>query len=197
MPLPGVSNSPSLPSLRRLLGALALGMIAGVGTALAPAPSLAAESVLAALVKAAKQAPPEAEGIEKIYDETVLKPDALRACLVTAREIDVSGVVLDRERTAIDEIDKEIDETGQSLKNESEGKFFEQRKVDAFNARVDTYNARVEERIQRVRAYNIAIEDYMKLADKFEGTCNGKSYYPSDLAAVTPQLAPEIQDAIK
>lgn len=163
----------------------------------ATGPAQASDSVLESMIGAALLSPNvEATG-EKTYDATVLRPDELKKCLLMANRIDQSGAALDREQASISNLDDQIQETGASLQDESQSRFVDEEKLNEFNSRVEEYNVRVQERIKRVDAYNAAIDRYTELADSFQETCNGRSFYPTDLTALRPELPPAIQSYLK
>lgn len=170
-------------------------------TLLVPSAALAAEApggVLGALLAAARDAPaPLYEGTAKSYRDGMMTPDDLKGCLVLAYRIDDTGVAVARMKGDLRLLDGRIAETGPRLKSLAAAGLADPAKRRTYTDGVAAYNALVEQRRDAAAAHNRKVTEYSEMAGRFNAACNGRAFFPSDLAAVTPALPPDVQARLK
>ena len=178
-----------------LIAALAATGAAQAGDA--PA-GTAPDGVLAALISAAHNAPaPLYEGAAKSYRGGIMTPQTLKGCLVLAYRIDQTGAAVRQMKADLRDLDGKIAETGPRLKAQAVAGLTDPDKRQTYTDGVAQYNRMVEQRREQVAAHNRRVREYSEMAGRFNVDCNGRTYFPSDLAAVTPDLPPEVRARLK
>ncbi|PIW29198.1 MAG: hypothetical protein COW30_05445 [Rhodospirillales bacterium CG15_BIG_FIL_POST_REV_8_21_14_020_66_15] len=165
------------------------------------APSMAAQAddgLLDAMLRAAKDAPARLyEGDAKTYRAGVMTPEALTACLILAHRIDAVAAEIEADKRHIRELDGRIQEAGPRLQNQAVSAVTDPERRKSYEAGVDRYNAWVEQRRAAVEDHNRLVRLYSEMSGRFNGECNGRSYFPSDLEAVKGGLPPEVAERVK
>lgn len=179
--------------LPALAGLLFAALIAGQS-----GPARADDGLLDTMVKAAKEAPPRLhEGNGKSYGAGIMTPEVLKACLVLAHGIDGVGARVAADKAAIRALDGKIQEAGPKLQKQAVAAVTDPKLRNTYAAQVAEYNAWVDERRAAVDRHNKAVREFSEMSGRFNGECNGRSYFPSDLAAVASDLPPGVQARLK
>ena len=161
-------------------------------------PVRAADGLLDTMVQAAKDAPARLhEGNGKSYGAGIMTPEVLKACLVLAHGIDGVGARVAADKAAIRALDGKIQEAGPKLQKQAVAAVTDPKLRKTYATQVAEYNAWVDERRATVDRHNKAVREFSEMSGRFNGECNGRSYFPSDLAAVASDLPPGVQARLK
>ena len=161
-------------------------------------PARAAGGLLDTMVQAAKDAPVRLhEGNGKSYGAGIMTPEVLKACLVLAHGIDGVGDRVAADKAAIRALDEKIQEAGPKLQKQAVAAVTDPKLRKVYAAQVAEYNTWVDERRAAVDRHNKAVREFSEMSGRFNGECNGRSYFPSDLAAVAPDLPPDVRSRLK
>lgn len=151
------------------------------------------DGLLDTMLRAAKNAPAKLfEGKAKTYRAGVMTPEALAACLILAHRIDSVAADIEGEKNEIRNLDARIQEAGPRLQNQAVASLTDPVRRKAYDAQITDYNAWVEQRRATVESHNRQVRLYSEMSGRFNGECNGRTYFPSDLAAIKAELPPEI-----
>lgn len=181
---------PPLPAVTAFLFAALIGGQNG--------PAWAADGLLDTMVQAAKDAPARLhEGNGKSYGAGIMTPEVLKACLVLAHGIDGIGDRVAADKAAIRTLDGKIQKAGPKLQKQAVAAVTDPKLRKVYAAQVAEYNAWVDERRAAVDRHNKAVREFSEMSGRFNGECNGRSYFPSDLETLTPDLPPDIQVRLK
>lgn len=157
-----------------------------------------ANGVLDSLVEASRTAPPVLyEGSAKTYGDGRMTPETLKSCLILAHRIDQTNEFLADKKSRIRKLDDRIQEAGPQLRDKIGQSLSDQPERVAFAQQVAAYNEWVEQRLDTVRSHNRQVREFSEMSKRFDGECNGRAYYPSDLATIARDLPPEIQTRLK
>ncbi len=189
-PMPDFLRTP--PSLLTLLS------LTGVILMLAAAPARADSGLLDTMLRSAKEAPVKLyEGKAKTYRAGVMTPETLTACLILAHRIDAVAIEIETAKGTIRDLDGRIQEAGPRLQHQAMAALTDPERRKAYEAQISDYNAWVEERRGTVEAHNRQVRLYSEMSGRFNGECNGRSYFPSDLDVVKDSLPPEVAARIQ
>ena len=156
------------------------------------------DGVLGALVSAASNAPePMHEGIAKTYRASTLRPDGLKACILLAHGIDRTLAETEGTRAALRRLDDRIAEAGPRLNALAAAGLTDKAKRAEYEAGLTEYNGHVEERASIAADHNRRVREYGEMAARFETNCNGRAFFPSDLAALRAELPAEVLARLK
>ena len=156
-------------------------------------PAVASGSLLDSVLAAAQNAPQKLyEGKAKPYPAGVMTPEVLKSCLILAHRIDTVGADIAKEKANIQELDGMIATAGPRLQNQAVAALTDPERRKAYEEQVSDYNSWVGRRSQAVDRHNKEVKHFSELSGRFNGECNGRSYYPSDLAIVKSDLPPVI-----
>jgi hypothetical protein len=185
---------PNLSRLHRRFPALTMPAAVFAVLMVAAAPASAAENgLLDTMLRAALEAPAKLyEGKAKNYRAGVMTPDTLKACLILAHRIDAVSRNMESHRSTIRDLDARIQEAGPRLQNQAMAALTDPAKRETYEAQIADYNAWVEQRRAAVESHNRGVRLFSEMSGRFNGECNGRAYFPSDLAVVKPELPPEI-----
>lgn len=172
---------------------LTLLSVTGMMLMLAAMPARADGGLLDTMLQSAKDAPAKLyEGKAKTYGAGVMTPEVLTACLVLAHRIDAVAADVAAAKTAIHALDGRIQEAGPGLQHQAMAALTDQERRKTYEAQVAEYNAWVEERRASVEAHNRQVRLYSEMSGRFNGECNGRAYYPSDLDTIKGSLPPDV-----
>lgn len=175
----------------RLIAAL---FVLATGPALADGPG----GVLGALISAASSAPePMHEGVAKTYRAGTLRPGGLKACILLAHGIDRTLAETEATRAALRRLDDRIAEAGPRLNALAAAGLTDKAKRAEYEAGLAEYNGQIEERAAIAADHNRRVREYGEMAARFEKDCNGRAFFPSDLAALRAELPAEIRARLK
>jgi len=173
---------------------LILGLSAGF-VFVTPAP---ASGVLDALVGASSGVPSDPyERGTKTYGSGRMTPDLLKSCLILAHRIDGTNEKLLAKKSQIRGLDDRIQEAGPRLRNHAKQAIIDKENRADFAKQVEAYNKWVEQRLAVVRSHNRQVQEFFEMSRRFDGECNGRAYFPSDLDVIAPDLPPEIRMRLK
>ncbi|MAY67317.1 MAG: hypothetical protein CMM77_09335 [Rhodospirillaceae bacterium] len=172
---------------------LTLLFVTGVMLMLAATPARADGGLLDTMLQSAKDAPAKLyEGKAKTYSAGVMTPEVLTACLILAHRIDAVATDVAAAKGTIRDLDGRIQEAGPRLQHQAMAALTDQERRKTYEAQVTEYNAWVEERRTSVEAHNRQVRLYSEMSGRFNGECNGRAYYPSDLDTVKGSLPPDV-----
>ena len=178
-----------IPALFSLM--VAVLMLAGV-------PARADGGLLDTMLQSARNAPMKLyEGKAKTYRAGVMTPEVLTACLILAHRIDAVAAEIATAKSSISGLDGRIQEAGPRLQNQAMAALTDPERRKTYEAEIAGYNAWVEERSTAVEAHNRQVRLYSEMSGRFNGECNGRSYFPTDLNAIKDGLPPEVATQIK
>ncbi|MEQ8228630.1 MAG: hypothetical protein RIA64_11145 [Rhodospirillales bacterium] len=161
-------------------------------------PAKAADSLLDTMLDAARNAPRKLyEGDAKTYPAGIMTPETLKSCLILAHRLDSVGTGIQGEKEKIRELDELIRDAGPRLQNQAVAALTDPERRKVYEAQVSDYNAWVDQRRKTVERHNREVRHFSELSGRFNGECNGRSYYPTDLAAIQTDLPPEIAERVK
>lgn len=173
---------------------IAVLLILAAGPAVADGPG----GVLGALVSAARSAPePMHEGIAKTYRAGTLRPGGLRACILLAHGIDRTLAETEGTRATLRRLDDRIAEAGPRLKALAAAGLTDKAKRAEYEAGLTEYNGQVDERASIAADHNRHVREYGEMAVRFDKDCNGRAFFPSDLAALRTELPAEVRARLK
>ncbi len=156
-------------------------------------PARAGDGLLDTMLKSAKNAPEKLyEGKAKTYRAGVMTPETLAACLILAHRIDAVATEIETAKGTIRDLDGRIQEAGPRLQHQAMAALTDPERRKAYEAQIADYNAWVEERRGAVEGHNRQVRLYSEMSGRFNGECNGRSYFPSDLDAVKGGLPPTV-----
>lgn len=160
---------------------------------LAAAPVRADGGLLDTMLQSARNAPEKLyEGKAKTYRAGVMTPETLTACLILAHRIDAVAAEIETAKGTIRDLDGRIQEAGPRLQHQAMAALTDPERRKAYEAQISDYNAWVEERRAAVESHNRQVRLYSEMSGRFNGECNGRSYFPSDLETVKGSLPPEV-----
>ena len=181
-------NLPRPPTSRQIFLSLTVAMLM-----LAAATAQAGGSLLDTMLQSARNAPEKLyEGKAKTYRAGVMTPETLTACLILAHRIDAVAAEIQAAKGTIRDLDSRIEETGPRLQHQAMAALTDPERRKAYEAQIAGYNAWVEERRGAVEGHNRQVRLYSEMSGRFNGECNGRSYFPSDLDTVKGSLPPEV-----
>lgn len=174
--------------MTRLATLLAVLLIAMSGQAHAQKKGLLGALLGAGATAARGASAPSSSSAPKTYDAKTLRPEALKACLVSAHDIDESEPKRAAEKKRLEGerawLDKEEAALVASAKKPAESQADlerHKRRVEAWKKRLGAFNKAVD-------AYNAVLARDKSALAAFNADCAGKSYYSSDLAAIEKDL---------
>lgn len=165
---------------------------------IAAGPAKAEDGLLDTMLRAAQNAPAKLfEGNAKNYRAGIMTPEVLTACLVLAHRIDTVAAGIDSEKVNIQGLDTRIQEAGPRLQNQAVTALTDPERRKTYDAQISAYNAWVEQRRAAVEEHNRQVRLFSEMSGRFNGECNGRAYFPSDLTAIAQDLPPEIAQRLK
>ncbi len=187
-PLAPMPNLPRTRPSRRILLFLTVAMLM-----LAAAAARADGGLLDTMLQSARNAPEKLyEGKAKTYRAGVMTPETLTACLILAHRIDAVAAEIETAKGTIRDLDGRIQEAGPRLQHQAMAALTDPERRKTYEAQITDYNAWVEERRGAVDGHNRQVRLYSEMSGRFNGECNGRSYFPSDLDTVKGNLPPEV-----
>ena len=184
-PMPNSLPTPALPQALLFLTVAVL--------MLAAAPVRAGGGLLDSMLQSARNAPEKLyEGKAKTYRAGVMTPEVLTACLILAHRIDAVAAGIETAKGTIRDLDSRIQEAGPRLQHQAMAALTDPDRRKAYEAQISDYNAWVEDRRGAVEGHNRHVRLYSEMSGRFNGECNGRSYFPSDLDIVKGNLPPEV-----
>jgi len=163
-------------------------LLAALCVAAIAAPAHAQKRGLVGALLGAGAGAAKASAGKKSYGPDTLKPEELKTCLVAAHDLDEGEPKRAAEKKKLDAESAWIDREEASLKADAKKPAADQSEVDRHKARVDAYRKRLAAHNKSVASYNATLDKDKAARTTFNTGCAGKSYYPSDLAAIQPQL---------
>jgi NOL1/NOP2/fmu family ribosome biogenesis protein len=176
----------------------ALSFLTVAALLVAAAPARADGGLLDSMLQSAKDAPAKLyEGKAKTYGAGVMTPEALTSCLILAHRVDAVAAEIAAAKSGIRDLDGRIQEAGPRLQHQAMAALTDPERRKTYEAQVAEYNAWVEQRRAAVETHNRQVRLYSEMSGRFNGECNGRSYFPSDLAAVKGNLPPEVAERVQ
>lgn len=192
--VPNRSRPPApMPNLPRTPASLKTLLFLTVAVLMSAAAARADGGLLDTMLQSARNAPEKLyEGKAKTYRAGVMTPETLTACLILAHRIDAVAAEIEAAKGTIRDLDGRIQEAGPRLQHQAMAALTDPERRKAYEAQISDYNAWVEERRGAVEGHNRQVRLYSEMSGRFNGECNGRSYFPSDLDIVKGSLPPEV-----
>jgi|GEM_PF-1684033 len=192
--VPNRSRPPApMPNLPRTPASLKTLLFLTVAVLMSAAAARADGGLLDTMLQSARNAPEKLyEGKAKTYRAGVMTPETLTACLILAHRIDAVAAEIEAAKGTIRDLDGRIQEAGPRLQHQAMAALTDPERRKAYEAQISDYNAWVEERRGAVKGHNRQVRLYSEMSGRFNGECNGRSYFPSDLDIVKGSLPPEV-----
>jgi len=192
--VPNRSRPPApMPNLPHMPTSLKTLLFLTVAVLMSAAAARADGGLLDTMLQSARNAPEKLyEGKAKTYRAGVMTPETLTACLILAHRIDAVAAGIETAKGTIRDLDSRIQEAGPRLQHQAMAALTDPDRRKAYEAQIADYNAWVEERSTSVDAHNRQVRLYSEMSGRFNGECNGRSYFPSDLDIVKGNLPPEV-----
>ncbi|MBE7636221.1 hypothetical protein GUA87_05155 [Sneathiella sp. P13V-1] len=142
--------------------------------------------------------PLRAMGVDKVYDDIILRPEELKKCLNLAKKLDKDTKALDVEfarlQTEADNLaalGEEVDISNEYLEKNPTKTFNDDEAIKARAEKVERHNQLTNEYNEWIIKYQKDQEAYADMADQFDNdqqtfidTCSKKQYYAEDLKAL-------------
>lgn len=166
----------------------AVALLAALLIAANAVPAYAQKKGLVGALLGAGAGAAKASSGKKSYGPDTLKPEALKSCLIAAHDLDEGEPKRTAEKKKLEAESAWLDKEEGSLKASAKKPAVDQAEVDRHRARVDAYKKRLAVYNKSVDEYNATLDKDKAARTRFNSGCAGKSYYPSDLATIQPQL---------
>lgn len=124
----------------------------------------------------------------KTYDERTLRPEQLKACLVSANEIDAAGEALDADRASIEQRRAALRDADEALRADAGRPPAQRASREPIDARRRALQAQGKALNGDIETFNAKLAAVRPQQQAFATGCAGKRFYPSDLAGVAPSL---------
>ncbi|MBM3396786.1 MAG: hypothetical protein FJY37_19575 [Betaproteobacteria bacterium] len=119
----------------------------------------------------------------------VLRPEQLRGCLQSEREINRLGEALDFEEENIQAASTRLNEMQRGLdERQRRVDVYNKQSVDAFNREVDRHRRAVSEYNSKLPDFNSRVQAFNARIGEFNSSCAGKSYYEDDMKVARAAL---------
>ncbi len=139
-----------------------------------------------------------ATGVDKVYDDSVLKPDELSKCVNLADKLNKASKSLDTEFARLEAeadnlaaLGEEVDISNEYLEKNPTKAFNDDDAIKARAAKVERHNQLTDEYNAWIIKYQKDQESYADMADQFDidqqtfiDDCSKKQYYAEDLEAL-------------